>query len=341
MSIEKMWLAIPPIQFSADGKKSGEVQLQDARGIRVGMKANAQSSSQQAQEFKVKRVIGNSVWLGPTGSGVDTRSDMTAFTLADGAFLFVNEQQKANVPKDDQSQASWEHEPINGRRTYEVDVRGEPYTKENPAPSLTEFIRNGAAQVVTEDVADPTNNRPLPVKLTGIQGDVVIEAENLNLQVQLEGQYDPIENPKPDSVGTVYHERGAVQDITKQTQRTTAKRGTEDVDTVSQDVSLHDQHGNAYTQTNPVPVTSQFEKFFPLIAASKWMELGVFDEIVPTYSNNDTRLTLAYKEDGALLGEAVMNLTSPLVWDMKLNRYINDDDGTQLLDDNDTALNLD
>lgn len=56
------------------------------------------------------------------------------------------------------------------------------------APSSSgpiQFTRNGATQTVTEDTTTPANNRPLPVKLTGFDGDVSINASNLNLEVQL------------------------------------------------------------------------------------------------------------------------------------------------------------
>ena len=48
------------------------------------------------------------------------------------------------------------------------------------------FVRDGSDQVVTEDTGTPANNRPLPVKLTDLAGDVSINSANLNLEVQLE-----------------------------------------------------------------------------------------------------------------------------------------------------------
>lgn len=99
MSIEKTWLAIAPRAFLANGKKSGEIPLSDTREIRVGMKVMLQSSAfPEPKEFKVKRVINNSIWVGPTNSGIDNRSDVSGYLVADGAFIFINEQQKSNVP---------------------------------------------------------------------------------------------------------------------------------------------------------------------------------------------------------------------------------------------------
>lgn len=58
-----------------------------------------------------------------------------------------------------------------------------------------QFVRDGANQAVTEDTVTPANNRPLPVKLTGLDGDVSINAANLNLDVQLDH-----DGADPDSV---------------------------------------------------------------------------------------------------------------------------------------------
>lgn len=57
------------------------------------------------------------------------------------------------------------------------------------------FTRNGGDQEVTEDTGTPANNRPLPVKITGLDGDVVINSSNLNLAVQLDH-----DSANPDSV---------------------------------------------------------------------------------------------------------------------------------------------
>src|SRR5690349_14308160 len=72
------------------------------------------------------------------------------------------------------------------RRVVSVDKTGEFIDEDNPTPVVVEFIRDGDPQKVVEDTANPANNRPLPVKLTGFEGDVVINSENLNLETQLD-----------------------------------------------------------------------------------------------------------------------------------------------------------
>jgi len=44
------------------------------------------------------------------------------------------------------------------------------------------FTRNGADQTVIEDTVTPANNRPLPVKLASVTGDINITANDLNVQ---------------------------------------------------------------------------------------------------------------------------------------------------------------
>jgi len=49
--------------------------------------------------------------------------------------------------------------------------------------SLARFSLNGTEVTVTEDIATPSNNAPLPVKLTGVTGDINITAGDLAVQL--------------------------------------------------------------------------------------------------------------------------------------------------------------
>jgi len=57
------------------------------------------------------------------------------------------------------------------------------------------FTRDGVASEVIEDTVTPANNRPLPVKLQDFSGDMVLNATNLNLEVQLDH-----DSAEPDSI---------------------------------------------------------------------------------------------------------------------------------------------
>jgi len=77
--------------------------------------------------------------------------------------------------------------------TLTVDVTGGITSV--PVAGPVQFVRDGANQNVIEDTGTPANNRPLPVKLTGIDGDVTINAPNVNLAVQLDHN-----SANPDSI---------------------------------------------------------------------------------------------------------------------------------------------
>ena len=71
-----------------------------------------------------------------------------------------------------------------------------------------------------------------------------------------DGIYDGTNNTDPANVGMVASARAASPADSDQTQRLTAKTGTTDTDVHALDVSLHDENGNAFTASNPLPVTS-------------------------------------------------------------------------------------
>ena len=57
--------------------------------------------------------------------------------------------------------------------------------------SVNTFVRDGSNQAVTEDTVTPANNRPLPVKLTNVTGDITITADQLD--VNLDHTNDSVE----------------------------------------------------------------------------------------------------------------------------------------------------
>ena len=72
----------------------------------------------------------------------------------------------------------------------EIDNSGAVVTKPNATGKL-QFWFDGALQDVIEDTVTPANNRPLPVKLTDITGDINITAGDLNVQLSHAGaSYD-------------------------------------------------------------------------------------------------------------------------------------------------------
>lgn len=63
-----------------------------------------------------------------------------------------------------------------------VDATGAVSTTASITPSPIMFVRDSVDTEVLEDTVTPANNRPLPVKLSGVTGDLTITAQNLNVQ---------------------------------------------------------------------------------------------------------------------------------------------------------------
>jgi len=166
MSIEKTWEAIAPRALSANGKKNGELPLTNAKGFKVGMRIFISSNTlTDPKEFKIKRITGNSLFVGPIDKPVQYRSDVSAYTLADTSAVWANEQEKVGVPFEDRDFATFEHEPANARRVIQVDELGIPYSEQNPFP-----------------VGFSADN-PIPVVLT--DGSINIGTVEAQLEVQL------------------------------------------------------------------------------------------------------------------------------------------------------------
>jgi len=314
--LEKRWIAVPPQAFAADGTADGKITVTDSTLFKVKQLVILVSNTIPSRDdLEVKRIPDkNTIFVGPKGGNIDSRVDLSAYLLTDSSTIAANEQQRSKVPEQEIERLTYEEEPTVARRSVLVDKMGDKIDSVQDSHGVNRLAVDG---MFTAEV-------------------------DVQVDVDIEGVYDPVTNPDPDSIGLVGHLRSNPTNQTHQTQRQTAKRGTVDTDTVSADVSLHDQNGNAYTTANPLPTAGSYEKFFTLIGASKWMELATYDQVIPTFSVGNTVLTLDYLEDGALLGQAVVtNFTSLTGWDIVLSRYIDEDDGTPLQDDDGSFLNLD
>lgn len=84
---------------------------------------------------------------------------------------------------------------------------------------------------------------------------LALDGGALLTKTDLDGVYAAVTNTDPDNVGVVWHTRLATPGDTEQTFRPTGVTGTDDATVHAIDVALHDEDGNAYTASNPVPVS--------------------------------------------------------------------------------------
>lgn len=320
MAIEKRLAAVSPQSFTSDGTSDGLVTVTDASLFKVKQKVIINANTlPNISTIEVKRVVdATQLYVGPVSSSVpgsgsiDSRTNISAYTVALGANIFADEQPRPAIPNESIVRANYEEEPTVAERSVLVDKLGNKI----------------------DNVVDSHG-----INRLAVDGQFHAEVD-VQVDVDIDGYYDPVTNPDPDNIGLIGHTRSNPTDQTDQTQRITAIRGSLDTTTVSQDVSLHDQDGNAYTPINPLPVSTSYEKFFALINGSPWLKLGNYEEVTPTVIGND--LLLSYIEVGGVIGEALItNYISETGWNLTLSAFINDDDGSKLQDDNGTFLNLD
>ena len=88
-------------------------------------------------------------------------------------------------------------------------------------------------------------------------------------------------------------------------------------------------------------VDIRYEKLLGLLQNANWMNLANFECINPSFSADGNTITLDYIEGDIVVGQAIFEYTTDFDWSIKLKKYINDDDGEPLLDDDGTELLLD
>lgn len=143
MAIEQSWLAVPPQLFTADGGEQGQIKLDSTRGFKTKMFVVVQDTAGNQIELQVKRVNKKSLIVGPKPgdpntmqgkAGLKTTTDLRAYTVANGAFVYAVEQRKVKLKPDDITQAVYEQEPTVAIRTVQVDENGDIYGPGNPLP---------------------------------------------------------------------------------------------------------------------------------------------------------------------------------------------------------------
>jgi len=89
--------------------------------------------------------------------------------------------------------------------------------------------------------------------VTGKWERLTSESGSLNVTTEIDGVYSG-SNTDPDNCGLIAHTRAVTPTDTEQTLRVTGVNGSVQTTVWALDVALHDEAGNNYTRTNPLPV---------------------------------------------------------------------------------------
>lgn len=84
---------------------------------------------------------------------------------------------------------------------------------------------------------------------------------------------------------------------------------------------------------------NMYEKLFELLANANFLKNANYDRITPSFA--PPYAYVSYYQNDAEIAKATFRFVNPMDWDLQLEAFINDDDGSQLLDDDGSYLYLD
>lgn len=117
-------------------------------------------------------------------------------------------------------------------------------------------IVDGTSPAVNQMTVDSDKNAHIEVHGNNPAGvDEVLRLSEIGALTP-DGVYHATDNTKPGNLGLIAAERQVAPGDADQTHRVTAKTGTVDTTVHALDVSIHDENGNAWSSSNPLPVTS-------------------------------------------------------------------------------------
>ena len=134
--LEKRFAAVPAQSLIADGTVDGIITIANTRLFKVKQEVYLSATAlPNLDKIEVKRVLSaNQLMVGPKGGSIRTPIDVSAYTLAAGATIAANEQDRPAIGADYTERATYEEEPVVARRVILVDEFGNKYNASNPLP---------------------------------------------------------------------------------------------------------------------------------------------------------------------------------------------------------------
>ena len=334
MAFERQYEAQGPFAFTANGGIDGIITLETVGCLKVKQQIKLSSIGQPNLVVQIKRVLSpTTILVGPTDNNFKTKTDVSNYTVADGATVFFAGESKPKLKVDDIWQAVYEQEPTVALRIFSVDKIGRPWDVDNPFPvQLSDGSVNiGTVNAEVEVQLSHKSNSPDP-------GDI---ADTVNtVDGFLDKIVDRSNNIVYEGVATAGTATSAAGwRITRTIEQPDGSKVSSVVGDLTYDQVWDDRASLFPAQPETDFFGRRFERLLPLLANANWMKLGDFDRITPSFSGDVA--TLAYFQNDAQIGKADIRYVHDLDWEINLERYVNDSDGDILLDDDDSPLNLD
>lgn len=150
---EKRLLRVEKQLFLADGTVTGVAKIADSGLFVVGHEVFICSDTQENLKVKVKQILDLfTIVVGPIGKAINSREDISAYLVADNAYIFAPEQKRPSIPEQEIERMTYDEEPIVARRVRLVDRFGNDaygaeadITKSEP---VAKFFYGAALEVV-------------------------------------------------------------------------------------------------------------------------------------------------------------------------------------------------
>ena len=134
--LEKRLYAVSPQLITTDGSINGFITIANACDLlKVKQLISITDTLGNFQTFEIKRIDDpDKVYLGPADKPLTYYSNLSIYTVANGAFLFADEQQRPKVPEEQVLRHAYAEEPTVAIRNILVDACGNVISAANPLP---------------------------------------------------------------------------------------------------------------------------------------------------------------------------------------------------------------
>lgn len=229
MAIERRLTEVSPVLFNSNGGANGLVTISSTKGFKVKAMVVLEADTFSPLQLEVKRVISKTQLLVGKAGNIQLRENISAYTVALNSKITQPEQDRINVPYDDQERATYETEPTLARRVIGVDELGNFWTTDNPFPVMDvgEAAANGIKNpyihnltIVTANTEQsfsvPMGTKKMHIKNRGngvLKVSFIVNESNVNFFTLHPGSAYTEENLFLEGILNIYYQSNKINDV--------------------------------------------------------------------------------------------------------------------------------
>jgi len=125
MASERFWRQIVE-PFASNGTSNGVIVVDDSEGFKVKAEVLIEAIGQPVLTVEIKDIPdAYTILVGPKGAEMQTRSDLSLYTVAQSAKITQKKQKRPSIGPGEYERAVYEEEPIVAKRVIPVGRTGE------------------------------------------------------------------------------------------------------------------------------------------------------------------------------------------------------------------------